>query len=54
MNLVSFLKRDLQLVIQYLSIARITGLSKELDFSVTGFAKRVLCAQYYEYLEKIS
>ena len=32
MNIVSFHKRDLQLVIQYLSIARITGLSEELRF----------------------
>ena len=30
MNIVSLHKRDLQLVIQYLSIARITGLSEEL------------------------
>ena len=32
MNIVSFHKRDLQLVIQYLSVARITGLSEELRF----------------------
>ena len=32
MNIVSLHKRDLQLVIQYLSIARITGLSEELRF----------------------
>ena len=32
MNIVSFHKRDLQLVIQYLSIARITGLSEEFRF----------------------
>ena len=32
MNIVWFHKRDLQLVIQYLSIARITGLSEELQF----------------------
>ena len=32
MNIFSFHKRDLQLVIQYLSIARITGLSEELRF----------------------
>ena len=32
MNIVFFHKRDLQLVIQYLSIARITGLSEELWF----------------------
>ena len=32
MNIVSFHKRDLQLVIQYLSIAKITRLSEELRF----------------------
>ena len=32
MNIVSFHKRDLQLVIQYLSIARIIRLSEELRF----------------------
>ena len=32
MNIVSFHKRDLQLVIQYLSVARITGSSEELWF----------------------
>ena len=32
MNIVSFQKRDLQLVIQYLSIGRITRLSEELRF----------------------
>ena len=32
MNIVSFHKRDLQLVIQYLSIARIKRLSEELRF----------------------
>ena len=32
MNIVSFHKRDLQLIIQYLSIARITGLSEKLRY----------------------
>ena len=32
MNIVSFHKRDLQLVIQYLSIARIKRLSEKLRF----------------------
>ena len=32
MNIVSFHTRDLQLVIQYLSIARITGVSEKLRF----------------------
>ena len=32
MNIVSLHKRDLQLVIQYLSVAIITGLSEELRF----------------------
>ena len=32
MNIVSLHKQDLQIVIQYLSVARITGLSEELWF----------------------
>ena len=36
MNIVSLHKRDLQLVIQYLSVARITRLSEELRFFIAN------------------
>ena len=51
MNIVSFHKRDLQLVIQYLSIARITGLSEQLRFFSANPREEIVAiiAQYSDH-----